>query len=82
MVWEEGVLPERSERFSASENMEHVRYLRDYYREAYIPAQMRPLVHLLRRCLNRFKRQFKRFASILVLYFNTSALCLNGARSV
>jgi SAM-dependent MidA family methyltransferase len=28
MVWEEGVLPERSERFSASENMEHVPYFR------------------------------------------------------
>jgi hypothetical protein len=25
MVWEEGVLPERSERFSASEIIEHVR---------------------------------------------------------
>ena len=34
MVWEEGVLPERSERFSARENMEHVRYFLHYYREA------------------------------------------------
>src|SRR5438093_6399790 len=29
-VWEEGVLPERSERFSASEDMAHVRYFRRY----------------------------------------------------
>ena len=30
MVWEEGVLPERSERFSAKQNMEHVPYGGDY----------------------------------------------------
>jgi len=34
MVWEEGVLPERSERFSARTYMEHVRYLFHSYRKA------------------------------------------------
>src|SRR5215471_1959775 len=34
MVWEEGVLPERSERFSARENIAHVPYFRGYYRKA------------------------------------------------
>ena len=39
MVWEEGVLPERSERFSASENIAHVPYFLDYYRKAYHATQ-------------------------------------------
>src|SRR5713101_3665178 len=34
MVWEEGVLPERSERFSARENMAHVPYFLRCYRKA------------------------------------------------
>ena len=39
MVWQEGVLPERSERFSASENMEHVPYFLHYYRKAILGFQ-------------------------------------------
>ena len=35
MVWEEGVLPERSERFSARENIAHVPYSHRFTGEAY-----------------------------------------------
>src|SRR5262249_1926256 len=47
MVWEEGVLPERSERFSASAIIEHVPYLFDYYLKARsrIVYQHAPLVY-------------------------------------